>query len=549
MRVALLLLLAALSGCRRGDAPSAATPPAGAVTVVIAYGSEKKTWLEEQAKAFAATAPRLKSGSAVRLDARAMGSGESVQAILSGALQPTVYSPASGAYVSLLNDAWLSTAGHTQALCPAGEPIVLSPIVIALWKPMAEALGWPAKPLGWRDLLAVNANAKGWGALGHPEWGRFKLGHTHPEFSNSGLLAVLAEAYAGAKKARGLDAKDLAAPQTRAFVAAVEQTIVHYGKSTGFFADKMLERGPGYLSAAVLYENLVIEAGAKSPQTPVVAIYPTEGTFWSDHPWAVLDAPWVSAEQREAAALFLAFLKAKPAQERALQLGFRPADASIAIGAPIDAAHGADPRQPQALLDVPAAPVLRSLIALWQESKRATDVELVFDKSGSMNGRPMNEAKAGARVFLESLHDRDQASLMFFDSELYPPFGPVSIKEGRQQLLQRVDSAIADGGTALYDATLSAFSRAGARAGKDPGRIHAVVVMTDGKDNKSHLDLSSLRAQLSDESAQVKVFTIAYGSEADPAILASIAEAARGSAVKGSAENIVQVFQDMASFF
>src|SRR5262249_26331326 len=156
-------------------------------------------------------------------------------------IKPHVFSPASGAYVTLMNRAWLSQAGHTSALCPPGEPVVLSPLVIAMWRPMAEALGWPKKALGWKDLLSVNANPKGWGAQGHPEWGPFKLGHTHPEFSNSGLLSILAEAYAGAKKTRGLTAADVQAKATKDLVAGVEKTIVHYGKSTGFFADKMLE--------------------------------------------------------------------------------------------------------------------------------------------------------------------------------------------------------------------------------------------------------------------------------------------------------------------
>ena len=74
---------------------------------------------------------------------------------------------------------------------------------------------------------------------------------------------MLAEAYAGAKKTRGLTADDLDAKTVQAFVAVVEGTIVHYGESTGFFAEKLLDRGPAYLSAAVLYENLVIESYSK----------------------------------------------------------------------------------------------------------------------------------------------------------------------------------------------------------------------------------------------------------------------------------------------
>src|SRR5262249_10154447 len=115
----------------------------------------------------------------------------------------------------------------------------------------------------------------------------------------------------------------------------------------------------------------------------------TEGTFWSDHPYAILDAEWVGADERQAAETFLAFLKGKPAQERALALGFRPADPAIAVGAPIDAAHGVDPKQPQTILPVPEAGVLSKLLTMWQANKKGADVIFVFDKSGSMGGRPL----------------------------------------------------------------------------------------------------------------------------------------------------------------
>jgi Ca-activated chloride channel family protein len=282
---------------------------------------------------------------------------------------------------------------------------------------------------------------------------------------------------------------------------------------------------------------------------PLVAIYPREGTFWSDHPYAVLDAPWVSAEQREAAGAFLAFLKSRPAQERALGFGFRPAEPSVAVGAPIDAAHGADPKQPQTLLEVPGGATLQALLAVWSESKRPTDVALVFDKSGSMRGRPMEQAQAGALAFLRALHDRDDVSLIFFDRNIYPAWGPVRLSEGRSGLEERIRTVVAEGGTSLYDATAQAFAAAGERARRDRSRIHAVVVMTDGKDEGSTLTLPELRGKLGGEETEVKVFTIAYGADADPGVLSAIAEAAKGTSVKGSAKDIVQVYEEMASFF
>ena len=534
--------------------PDLRPPASAAVTVVIAYGSEKKTWLEEQIAAFKQGNPTTKSGRPINVDARPMGSGDAARAILDGSLKPHVFSPASSAYIALLNQQWLSQAGHTKAVAPAGEPVVLSPIVIAMWKPMAEALGWPKKQLGWADLLRVNADKRGWGAYQHPEWGAFKLGHTHPMFSNSGLQAIVAVAYAGAKKQRGLTKADLDDKKVKKLLGEVEDTIVHYGKSTGFFADTLVDRGPAYLSAAVLYENLVVENASKptSAPFPLVAVYPVEGTFWSDHPWSTLDAEWVGPDERDAADQLLAFLKQKPSQTRALALGFRPADPSIAISSPIDAAHGVDPKQPQTLLEVPDGATLEKLLAVWSELKKPANIVLVLDKSGSMKGRPLEEAKAGARAFLDVLHDRDEVSLVFFDDVVQPPLGPYPLKDGKTQLRAAIDGVFAGGGTSLYDAIASSYARCSENAKKEHGRIQAVVVMTDGADSGRGLPLATLEQQLGqtgEEDSPVHVFTIAFGEEAQEPVLKEIAKSARGTEAKGKVDDIVGVFRDMASFF
>jgi Ca-activated chloride channel family protein len=304
----------------------------------------------------------------------------------------------------------------------------------------------------------------------------------------------------------------------------------------------------------VLYENLVIESyGKGKAQQPLVAIYPTEGTFWSDHPYAILDAPWVGADERSAAEAFQTFLKDRPAQERAMELGFRPADPKITIAAPIDAAHGVDPKQPQTLLPLPDAKVLERLLQVWNETKKGADVLFVFDKSGSMRGRPLQEAKGGAKAFVKALADRDEVTLLFFDNQVYPPVGPNKLATQRETINGRIDMTIADGGTALYDAIAQAYDVALGRAKTQPNQIHAVVVMTDGKDENSKMTLDQLKAKFPKEEGTagfgVKVFTIAYGAQAEGQILADIAEAAKGSSAKGSVDTIKDVYLEMASFF
>jgi Ca-activated chloride channel family protein len=533
-------------GDKPPDKPVAEPPkPTGPpVELSILYSSEKKTWLSEQVAGFHGTLP---DGRAIHVTAKPIGSGEGSTAILEGSEKPAVFSPASTAYLTLLDQAWQSRDNHVKPIAATKEPLVLSPIVIAMWKPMAETLGWPGKPIGWKDILAVSRDPKGWGSKGRPEWGDMKLGHTRPEDSNSGLLSVLAIAYAGAGTTRGLTAAGL--PKVEPFLGSVEDAIVHYGTSTGFFADKMIEHGPSYLSAAVLYENLVIESYAKSPPLPMVAIYPVEGTFWSDHPFAVLDAPWVTADQKAAAAVFLAFLKAKPQQERAMALGFRPVDPAIRIGAPIDAAHGVDPKQPETLLEVPDAATLQALLDTWKKTKKAADVVFVFDKSGSMKGKPLEEAKRGAKAFLDTLDARDQVTLIFFDGQVYTPFGPVEVGKAKAELASRIDGISAGGETALYDATELAYKLLVQRRAASAHRIRAAVVMTDGIDNKSHVKLPGLIKEIGGEDRAATTFTIGYGDQANPDVLGKIASAGAGSFSKGDVTSIIGIYRDLAAFF
>src|SRR5262249_12399054 len=206
---------------------------------------------------------------------------------------------------------------------------------------------------------------EGWAAHGHAEWGRFRFGHTHPRASNSGLIALLAEAYAGAGKISALTLEDVRRPETIRFIGGVEQAIVHYGSSTGFFGRKMFSNGPGYLSAAVLYESMGIESRDSKTYRlplPIVALYPKEGTFWIDPPVGVVQRDWVTPEAREGAEAYVDFLLARPQQERAMALGFRPGDPSIRLAAPLDAAHGIDPKEPQTTLEVPEPVVVNAVL-------------------------------------------------------------------------------------------------------------------------------------------------------------------------------------------
>ncbi len=556
----LLACLVWVGACSKSETPSGqasggsdqASPPPNEPTVQIkfTYGSEKKAWISDVTSAFNAAANRMPDGKRIWVNSIPEGSGDCIDELISGARQADIVSPASGAFIKLGNAQ--SRAKTGSDLVGPVDNLVLSPVVIAMWKPMAEALGWGTKPVGWSDILAITKNPSGWAAYGHPEWGKFKFGHTHPDFSNSGLITSLAIVYAATGKVSGLSMSDVTAPTTATFMKEIESSVQHYGSSTGFFADKLEAGGPSYLSAAVLYESLVCDS-YKLKDTlpfPLVAIYPREGTFWSDHPIGVVQRPWVTDEKKAAAKVYIDYLLGKPQQEKALTYGFRPADPSVALGAPITAEFGSDPKEPKTTLEVPSADVMNAILQLWHQNKKAANIVLVFDTSGSMNDdNKISSAKQGALQLISELGGADTLSLLPFSSEMRWSGQGLSMNQSRQQAQNVVGNLIADGGTRLYDSIDAAVQYLIAHPA--PDEISAVVVLTDGQDTESqvHLDQLVQRVKFDGEKQAIRVFTIGYGNDADESVLKRIADVSKAKYYKGTPQNIREVFRDIATFF
>jgi Ca-activated chloride channel homolog len=535
-----------------GNGPAPAVNSVSTVAVTFVYGSEKQKWIEDVTKTFNDSNATIPGGKTIHVTPVPMGSGECIDAVLTGRTYADVISPASGAFVTLGNAQ--SRAAVGADLVGSTDNLVLSPVVIAMWKPMADALAAKGQTPGWADVIALAKDPTGWASRGHPEWGSFKFGHTHPEYSNSGLISVLAEVYAGAGKVNNLTLDDVNQPKVGDFVEGVEKAIVHYGSSTGFFGRRMFAGGPGYLSAAVLYENMVIESydpnlSGQLPM-PIVAVYPREGTFWSDHPVGIVQRDWVDDDHRVAAKAYIDFLLAEPQQRKAMDYGFRPGDPKIALSAIFDAAHGVDPKQPVTTLAVPSADVMNAALHLWHTRKKHANIVLVLDTSGSMNDQQkMPNAKLGANQMITMLEDDDVMSLLPFSDQMHWTGQAMPLKTHRQHVLSSINNLYANGGTRLYDSIDAACQYL--RSNPQPDRISAVVVLTDGEDTASKMTFDTLMSRIKpDESGNgIRIFTIGYGDDANRDILGKIAEQTQAKFYAGTPDNIREVFKDIATFF
>ncbi|HJZ91630.1 MAG TPA: hypothetical protein VKE40_12215, partial [Gemmataceae bacterium] len=82
----------------------------------------------------------------------------------------------------------------------------------------------------------------------------------------------------------------------------------------------------------------------------------------------------VSDEHKEAAKVYIDYLRAKRQQVKAMKYGFRPADEKIPLDAPLDPAHGVNPEEPKKLMRVPTADVLEGVLGLWRKHKKPSRV-------------------------------------------------------------------------------------------------------------------------------------------------------------------------------
>lgn len=216
-------------------------------------------------------------------------------------------------------------------------------------------------------------------------------------------------------------------------------------------------------------------------------------------------------------------------------------------------------------IKAPSAAVTQAVLDLWNRVRKPADVLIVIDVSGSMStivagtGKSrLQLAQEASRPVVDALAPTDQLGLWAFSSPLGKdrdpwrvavPTGPV--KDVGPQFTAAVSALQADGATALYATTRAAVQSMKQQA--NAARISAVVLLSDGENRyDADNDLDRLLADLSAQSLDnaVRVFTIAYGSEADAKTLSSMALRTRAAAYDArNAVEIGQVVNDVLANF
>jgi Ca-activated chloride channel family protein len=508
-------------------------------TLTVAVSPEKAELFTQLVNDFNAKKLKASNGEEMRIATQSLEPEDMIDAALAGDFQ--AMSPDSSIWLDQLDRQYQAAQNTSAGLVGQTVRYAVSPVVIAMWRDAAQRLGWPEKPIGWSDLLSEATANKDF------KW-------SHPSTSSaSGLLATLAEFYAATGKTRGLTIDDVKTPKAQEYVNALEKTVRYYGEGEASIAKNVAEKGRNYLDAFVASEQIVIDANRK-PGIDLVAIYPNEGSLWQDHPLALLESSGLSDLNRETFSAFANYITAPEAQQAILAKGYRPADLNIKIdgaNSPINANNGADPAKPQTSLQVPSAAVLDVVRESWLANKRRTNVMLVVDTSGSMEGEKLDNVQEALTTFLDQIKsDEERVGLIEFYSDVTERVKINELKNNRSALVRAVTTLDAGGNTALLDGVEAAYERL--QQLDDPSRINAIVVMTDGKENASAISLNQLVTRLQNGNQRgvpVVIFAIAYGSDADMNVLQSMSNATGGQTLVGSVETIRKLYKILSTYF
>ena len=168
---------------------------------------------------------------------------------------------------------------------------------------------------------------------------------------------------------------------------------------------------------------------------------------------------------------------------------------------------------------------------------------LVIDTSSSMADKPLSEALAAARGYLNALGPNDPVALVTFNDRVRLV---VNYTTDRAVLLAQFENLAYGGQTALYDATLRAIEL----ANEAPLERKAVVILSDGGEYgnvSEHTREESIRAATIHG---VPVYSIGLGWDIDQRFLEAIAAESNGEFYNAPLpEELGEIYSNLAFLF
>jgi len=171
-------------------------------------------------------------------------------------------------------------------------------------------------------------------------------------------------------------------------------------------------------------------------------------------------------------------------------------------------------------------------------------VSLVIDRSGSMNGGKLEEAKRCALDLLSRLQDHDQVSVIIYDDIIEVLLETMSARIAKTLLPLRLEDVQSRGGTDLHGGWLSGAQSLAPLVSRGNNLMTRVILLSDGQANEGITSVEEICAHVRElASAGVTTSTVGIGLGFNEELMTAIATAGQGNSWYG------QRAQDLAESF
>jgi Ca-activated chloride channel homolog len=429
------------------------------------------------------------------------------------------------------SSAWLDRAatvatslGRQAPEFEVGDYLVSTPIVFAT--PASRVSDFSAEPLGWSSLLT----------------GKVSTLLPDPESSAASL--------AGLAKLKTVTSPD----DPRQFAGAM----IALGKTIPDSAEAAFVSASSAAVPTVVLttEHEVAAYNATQPASPVIALYPTDGTVQLTYPFVgIVDGTQGADESTKTGGDAPAASAGAPRKLlAALAAAARSAD-DVFAGEGFRDANGGGDLMMAGVLETPtvaeatAEPAVQiEILRAWSVLTLRSRLLVVIDTSGSMldpanNGlRRIDVFQLAAGDALSKFSGEAELGVWIFsqnrvgtqDWEDLSPIAPLSDPAHVQQINGIVATLPerAYGATGLYDTILAAVTRV--KEDYDPSKVNSVLLITDGRNEDDNgIDLPTLLNNLKaieDPTKPVPVILIGFGPDTDTESMTQIAKSTGGAA-------------------